>query len=67
MFSEKGWNLEGRKIEIYNSHSNKDIAGKSGIIKKVKSEIATIDLDGIEADVPFSEIYQNKDAKIFRD
>jgi hypothetical protein len=66
LFSEKGWNFIDKKVDFKDAHNNKKIAGKSGVIKSVKNEIATIDIEGEEYKLPFEDFYKNKDAKIHR-
>jgi len=65
IFSERGWNLVDHRVEFY-ENPNKNLSGKSGTIKSVKSEVATVDIDGKEYQVPFNELLDKNLAKIYR-
>lgn len=66
MFSEKGWNLVDHRVSFTKNHSNPDLLGKSGIIKKVKNEIASIEIDRNIINIPFTDILNNTEAKVHR-
>ena len=66
LFSEKGWNLADKKIDFLNNFPNKEIAGKSGMIKSVKNEVATVLIDNLEYRIPFTQILDKTICKIHK-
>ena len=56
VFSEKGWNFVGKSVEFFTGFPKQEIAGKIGTIKSVKDEVATIEVDGENYSIPFTQL-----------